>query len=331
VRKFQDEFKGKKVLITGGLGFIGSNLAYELVELGASVLIVDSLLPGCGGNIHNIDGIKEKVTLNISDIRDSSSVCHLVRGQDYIFNLAAQLSHVDSMADPLTDLEINCRGHLNLLQACREHNRTVKIVYTGTRGQYGRIHYTPVDERHPMNPTDANGITKLAGEHYHLLYNRAYGIRTTSLRLTNVYGPRHQMRHSRQGFIGWFIRQAMDGQTIQIFGDGGQLRDFNHVDDVVAALLMVATSEKADGEVFNLGSGTPISLADLVESVLRIVGKGDRKFVPYPEDRKQLEIGDYIADITRIRKMLGWGPTIQLEAGLESTVQFYKANRDKYW
>jgi len=328
---YRDEFKGKKVLITGGLGFIGSNLAYELVDLGASVLIVDSLLPDGGGNIHNVDGIKEKVTLNFSDIRDSSSVRHLVRGQDYVFNLAAQLSHVDSMADPLTDLDINCRGHLNLLQACREHNRTVKIVYTGTRGQYGMIQYTPVDERHPMNPTDANGITKLAGEHYHLLYNRAYGIRTTSLRLTNVYGPRHQMRHSRQGFIGWFIRQAMDGETVQIFGDGGQLRDFNHVDDVVAALLMVATSEKADGEVFNLGSGTPISLASLVESVLRIVGKGDRKFVPYPEDRKQLEIGDYIADITKIRKVLGWGPTIQLEAGLESTVQFYKANRDQYW
>ncbi|MFC1999654.1 NAD-dependent epimerase/dehydratase family protein [Chloroflexota bacterium] len=328
---FQDEFKGKKVLITGGLGFIGSNLAYELVELGASVLIVDSLLPDGGGNIHNVDGIKEKVMLNFSDIRDSSSVRHLVRGQDYVFNLAAQLSHVDSMADPFTDLDINCRGHLNLLQACREHNRTVKIVYTGTRGQYGMIQYTPVDERHPMNPTDANGITKLAGEHYHLLYNRAYGIRTTSLRLTNVYGPRHQMRHSRQGFIGWFIRQAMDGETVQIFGDGGQLRDFNHVDDIVAALLMVATSEKADGEVFNLGSGTPISLADLVEAILRIVGKGDRKFVPYPEDRKQLEIGDYIADITKIRKVLGWGPTIQLEAGLESTVQFYKANRDQYW
>jgi len=328
---YRDEFKGKKVLITGGLGFIGSNLAYELVDLGASVLIVDSLLPGCGGNIHNIDGIKEKVMLNISDIRDSSSVRHLVRGQDYIFNLAAQLSHVDSMADPLTDLDINCRGHLNLLQACREYNPNVKIVYTGTRGQYGRIMYTPVDERHPMDPTDANGISKLAGEQYHLLYNDICGIRATSLRLTNVYGPRHQMRHSRQGFIGWFIRKAMDDQTIEVFGDGKQLRDFNYVGDVVGALLKAAISDEAIGEAFNVGSEAPTSVIDLVRLILRLVGKGDYKIVPYPEESKQVEIGSYVSDTSKIKSMLGWEPKVSMEEGLRRTVRFYEANRLQYW
>jgi UDP-glucose 4-epimerase len=323
-------FQGSKVLITGGLGFIGSNLAHVLVELKAEVSIVDSLTPEGGGNLYNIDDIKNKVKVSISDIRDESAMACQVEEQDYIFNLAAQLSHVDSMKAPFTDLDINCKGHLVLLEACRKHNNHVKIIYTGTRAQYGRILYTPVDEKHPLNPIDTNGITKHAAEQYHMLYHKVYGIRAASLRLTNTYGPRHQMKHSRQGFIGWFVRLAMDDQTIKIFGDGAQIRDTNYVDDVVSALLVTAASEKGEGEVFNLG-GSPISNLDLAKLIIKIVGKGRYELVPYPEESKRIEIGDYTANITKIRSLLGWQPTIDLEEGLERMVRFYERNRAAYW
>jgi UDP-glucose 4-epimerase len=325
------KFKESNVLVTGGLGFIGSNLARKLIELGANITIIDALLPNGGGNLFNIHGIEEKVNLITADIRDASTMNKLVKEKEYIFNLAAQSSHPSSMDDPFTDLDINCRGHLTVLEACRRHNSGAKIVYTGSRSQYGRILYMPVDEKHPINPTDPNGVSKHAGEQYHLLYNNVYGIKTVSLRLTNTYGPRHQMRHSRQGFVGWFVRLAMDNNKIKIYGDGKQLRDLNYVDDVVSALLMVAADDKADGEVFNLGAGSPTGLTNLAELIVKIAAKGGYELVPYPKDAKKLEIGDYVADTGKIKKMIGWDPRVALEEGLRKMIEYYDENRQKYW
>lgn len=325
-----EEFKDTGVLITGGVGFIGSNLAHKLIELGANVTIVDTMIPEMGGNLYNIYEIKDKVKLNFADIRDENAMNQLVKNKNYIFNLAAQLSHTESMKDPFSDLDINCRGHLVLLEACRKFNDQAKIIYTGTRAQYGKILYTPVDEKHPINPTDANGITKHACEQYHLLYYNVYDIKTTSLRLTNTYGPRHQMRHKEQGFIGWFIRQAMDKEEIKIFGDGQQLRDISYVDDVVDALLMAATNDKAYGEVFNLG-GCPISLLNLVKLIIEVVGRGTYKLIDYPGERNKIEIGDYIADITKIKKVLGWEPKADIKEGVIKMVKYYEKNKPNYW
>lgn len=328
--KGEIEFKEAEVLITGGLGFIGSNLAHKLVELGANTTIVDALIPNEGGNLYNIQAIEDKVKLNFADIRDEGAMNQLVRDKDYIFNLAAQLSHTESMKDPFTDLDINCRGHLVLLEACRQFNDGVKIVYTGTRAQYGGILYNPVGEKHPINPTDANGISKHACEQYHHLYHNVYGVNATSLRLTNTYGPMHQMRHKEQGFIGWFIRQAMDGEEIKIFGDGQQLRDINYVDDVVDALLMVAMSGKADGEVFNLG-GCPVSLLNLVKLIIDVAGRGSCELVEYPKKWKKIEIGDYVADITKIKEVVGWEPKTRIRDGLVKTAGYYEKNKSYYW
>ncbi|MDH4209537.1 MAG: NAD-dependent epimerase/dehydratase family protein, partial [Anaerolineae bacterium] len=243
-------YQDKKVMITGGLGFIGSNLAHRLVDYGADVLIVDSLIPDYGGNLFNVEGIRDRVRINVADVRDVSGMNYLVQGQDYIFNLAGQVSHVDSMSDPYTDLEINCRSQLSLLEACRRNNPAVKVIYASTRQIYGVPDYLPVDEKHLLHPTDVNGINKMAGEWYHILYSHVYGIRATSLRLTNTYGPRQLMKHSRQGFIGWFIRLAIDGQEISLYGDGRQVRDLNYVDDAVEAFLLAGAKDNVNGQVY---------------------------------------------------------------------------------
>ncbi len=324
-------FSGSNVMITGGLGFIGSNLAHELVRLNSNVLIVDSLLPGCGGNRYNIRDIEGRVRVEGADIRDWPKMCRLVRNQDFIFHLAAHLSHVNSMKDPALDFEINCMGSLNLLEACRRHSPDARLVYTGTRGQYGKMQYSPVNENHPIRPADINGVNKHAAEQYHVLYSRLYGLRTTSLRLTNVYGPRHQMRHSRQGFAGWFIRLAMDNQRIRIFGDGRQLRDLNYVDDVVSALLVAASEEKSNGETFNIGSGEPVSILEFAKTLIETSGSGSYELVPFPEDKKSIEVGSYVADFTKIKNRLGWEPKTPLRAGLEKTIRFYREHRRHYW
>ena len=328
---FYKVYKNKKILITGGLGFIGSNLAIRLYELGANVIIVDSLIEDYGGNLFNIEPIKDKVKVNIADVRDESSMHYLVKGKDFIFNLAGQVSHMDSMKDPYTDLEINCRSQLSILEACKKNNKDVKIIYAGTRQQYGKPDYLPVDEKHLMHPTDVNGINKMAGEWYHILYNNVYGIRATSLRLTNTYGQRQLLRHSRQGVIGWFIHLVLENEEVQIFGDGKQLRDFNYVDDVVNAFLIAGASDKACGNVYNLGSRRPISLGDLVELMINISGSGRYKIVPFPEDRKKIDIGDFYSDYTKIEKELGWKPEVSLEDGLKRTFDYYRKYRQYYY
>ncbi len=324
------QYRDKRVLITGGLGFIGSNLAHRLVESKARITLVDSLIPQYGGNLYNIKGIEDKVVLNVADVRDHNAIEYLVQDKDYIFNLAGQVSHSDSMTDPMTDLDINCKSQLSILEACRHKNPAVRIVFAGTRQQYGKPEYLPVDESHPQRPVDVNGINKVGGESYHLLYNHVYGIKTVSLRLTNTYGPRQLMKHSRQGFVYWFIRQAIEGKELQIFGDGKQLRDFTYVDDAVDALLLAGGSDEAYGRVFNLGGERPYSLLEFTETLLKICNEASYKVVPFPADKKLIDIGDFYADYTLIKETLGWSPSVELAEGLQRTVDYYRENLPHY-
>jgi len=327
---YRDFYRGRQVLVTGALGFIGSNLSRALADLGAHVLAVDSLLPDYGGNLFNLAGYEDKVKINIADVR-GHGMEYLVRGQDVLFNLAGQVSHIDSMVDPFTDLEINCRSQLWILEAVRKNNPGVKIVYAGTRQVYGKPMRLPVDETHLLNPTDVNGINKISGEFYHLVYHSVYGIRSTSLRLTNTYGPRQLIKHNRQGFIGWFIRQAVRGEEIQLFGDGQQKRDFDYVDDVVDALLRAGAMEAADGEVFNLGGEAPVALIDIAKMLVELAGRGGSyRLVAFPADRKKIDIGDFYADTTKIRKALGWKPEVALRDGLARTIDYYREHARHY-
>jgi UDP-glucose 4-epimerase len=324
-------FGGARVLITGGLGFIGSTLARRLVDLDARITLVDSLIPTYGGNLRNIAGIEERVRVNIADVRDEHSMDYLVQGQDYLFNLAGQNSHLDSMRDPYADLEINCRAQLSILEACRTHNPGLKLVYASTRQIYGKPDYLPVDERHLLRPVDVNGINKMAGEWYHILYNNVYGIRACALRLTNTYGPRMRVKDTRQTFLGIWIKQLIDDQPIQIWGDGAQIRDFNYVDDAVEALLLAAADPAADGQIFNLGSDETVNFRDLAALMVELNGAGHYEIVPFPPDRKSIDIGDYYADYRLIQGRLGWRPKVALRDGLARTLAFYREEKEYYW
>ena len=324
------EFVNTKVLITGGLGFIGSSLARRLVRLKAKVTLVDSLIPLYGGNLFNIHDIKDLVIINISDVRDPYATAYLVQGQDYLFNLAGQTSHIDSMTDPQTDLDINASAQLSILEACRKYNPGVKIIFASTRQLYGKPKYLPADEKHPIRPVDVNGINKLAGEWYHLLYNNVYKIRACALRLTNTYGPGMRIRDARQTFLGIWVRNLIEEKPIKVFGDGLQLRDFNYVDDVVEALLLTAVDPKADGEVFNLGSTEYINLRNLATLLIEIFQKGTYEIVPFPPDLKAIDIGDYYSDYTKINQTLGWSPCVSLKDGLKLTIEYYTQNRTHY-
>jgi UDP-glucose 4-epimerase len=327
---YLEAFAGRRCLVTGGLGFLGSNIARRLLELDADVLLVDSLLPQYGGNLFNIKGVEDKLRVNISDVRDENAMQYLVRDQDYIFNLAGQISHMGSMEDPYTDLEINCRSQLSLLEACRKHNPHVKVVYAGTRQIYGNPDYLPVDENHLVRPTDVNGINKAAGERYHLLYANVYGIRATSLRLTNCYGPRQWMRDSRLTSQGWLLRLVLEDKICQIFGDGKLLRDLNYVDDVTDAFLRAAAIEASNGQFFNLG-GQPYSLVEQVELMIELAGTGSYELVAFPADRARIAIGDFYGDYSKIRNMLGWEPTIDIREGLRRTIEFYREHWQHYF
>ena len=322
-------FKNKRVLITGGLGFIGSNLALALVPAGADIVLVDSLIPEYGGNLFNIAGIENEVRVNIADVRDRHGMAHLVQGQDFIFNLAGQTSHLDSMENPENDLAINCAAQLSILEACRRHNPGVKLVFASTRQLYGRPRYLPVDEKHPLDPVDVNGIHKLAAEFYHTLYNNVYGLRACVLRLTNTIGPRMRVRDARQTFVGVWLRQILEGRPIEVWG-GEQLRDFTYVDDCVEAMLLAAADERANGQVFNLGGDRTISLRDLAALLVELNGAGEFAVREFPEDRKRIDIGDYYSDFTRIRESLGWQPRTPLRDGLAHTLAFYRENLSRY-
>jgi UDP-glucose 4-epimerase len=322
-------FNNAKVLITGGLGFIGSNLARRLVDLGGDILLLDSLTPEYGGNLHNIYGFEDRVKVNISDVRDPYSMKYLIQGRDFLFNLAGQTSHLDSMADPYTDLEINCHSQLSILEACRHHNPNIKIVYASTRQIYGKPDYLPVDEKHLLRPVDVNGINKMAGEWYHILYNNIYGIRSCALRLTNTIGPRMRIKDARQTFVGVWIRLLLEGKPFEVWG-GRQLRDFTYVDDCVDAMLLAAGNEEANGRIFNLGGDCVVSLKDLAEMLIEVNGTGKYTVREFPADRQKIDIGDYYSDYALINKTLGWEPKVSLRDCLHKTIEFYQKNLEYY-
>lgn len=327
-RDSEYSMRGAKVLITGGLGFIGSSLARRLAHSGADVTLVDSLIPEYGGNLHNIHDFVDQVRVNISDVRDRHSLGHLVRGQNFLFNLAGQTSHQDSMEDPFADLEINCSAQLSILETCRKYSPGIKIVFASTRQIYGRPDYLPVDEKHLLRPTDVNGINKMAGERYHILYNNVYGLRACALRLTNTYGPGMRIKDARQTFLGTWVRLLLDNKPFSVWG-GDQLRDFNHVDDVVDALLLAAESEATNGEIFNLGDSNVVSLRALADTLVAANGGGEYEILSFPEERKRIDIGDYYADFSKFAA-LGWTPATPLKTGLAETLRYYRANLSHY-
>lgn len=328
-KDYKAAFRGKRVLITGGLGFIGSNLARTLVRHGARVTLLDCLIPEYGGNLHNIAGIGKKVEVIISDVRDHGSLPQIVRKQDYLFNLAGQTSHMDSMTDPETDLEINCRAQLAILEACRKHNPGIRIVFASTRQVYGRPEYLPVDETHPVRPVDVNGINKLAGESFHLLYSQVHGIRSTVLRLTNTIGPRMRIKDARQTFVGVWIRALLEQRPFEIWG-GGQLRDFTYVDDAVEAFMLAALRDEAVGEIFNLGGPAPVTLRQLGDLLVTLNQTGEFVSKKFPTDRKKIDIGDFYADDGLIRRKLGWKPRTSLAAALEKILAYYRRELVNY-
>ena len=317
-------------MVTGGLGFIGSNLAVRLVSLGADVILVDNLKPEFGGNRFNIRGIKNQIVTHVADVRDANIMKDLLQGQDYCFNLAGQTSHMDSMRDPFTDMEINCQAQLSMMEICRKYNPSIKIVFASTRQIYGKPDDLPVDEKHPLRPVDVNGINKMAGEWYHILYNNVYGIKASVLRLTNTYGPGMRIKDHRQMFMGIWIRRLIEGQPFDIFGDGKQVRDFNHVDDVVNAFLLAAADDRSAGEVFNLGAPERVSLRELADMMIAANGKGRYNIIPFPPERKAIDIGDYYSDYEKIRQSLGWIPKVSLKEGLAGTMEFYQKHHGQY-
>ncbi len=326
-----DEYRGQKVLITGGLGFIGSNLAIRLVQAGASVSIIDSLAPSCGGNTFNINPVRNDVEVTEADCCDLDLMRRLVRGKSHVFNLAGHVSHTESMKDPFNDVRMNCMGPLTALEACKLENREARVIYSGTRQAYGRPDVLPLVETHPLRPVDVNGVNKMAGEWYHIVYNRAYGMWTVSLRLVNTFGPRQLVTDARQGFVGLFIRKAIDGEEIQIFGDGQQLRGFNYVDDVVDALLIAGINEKAKGDYFNLGGPRPFTIQNFVESLLRLTGRGSFRIVPFPEENKSIDIGSVYSSWAKYNFLTNWAPRVSLDEGLAHTVEYYQRNKSHYW
>ena len=326
-----DEYRAQKVLITGGLGFIGSNLAIRLVQDGASVTLLDSLHPTCGANYFNIDPIRNDVEVIEGDSSNLELVRKLVRGKAYVFNLAGHVSHIESMEEPFEDLQMNAVAPLTVLEACRHENREARIIYSGTRQSYGRPDTVPLVETQMQKPVDVNGVSKMAGEWFHMVYHHAHGIQTVSLRLINTYGPRQLMKHPRQGFIGWFIRQAIDGSEIQIFGDGQQVRGFNYVDDVVDALLIAGISKEVKGDYFNLGGERPIELEELAKLLIKLTGRGSYRIVPFPPESKAIDIGSVYSSAAKFNLATGWKARVKIEEGLARTVEYYQRSHSHYW
>jgi len=322
--------RNKNVLITGGFGFIGSNLARRLVKDGAKVTIVDSLIPEYGGNPHNLHDVKDQMEINITDVRDSISMDQFIPDQDFLFNLAGQTSHLDSMENPFTDLDINAKAQLSILEACRKHNPDIRIVFASTRQIYGKPQYLPVDEKHPWHPVDVNGVNKMAGEWYHIVYNDVYGISASVLRLTNSYGPRMRIKDARQTFLGIWIRNLLQGKPIQVFGDGRQRRDYNYVDDVVDALLLAATRSEAKGEIFNLGAPDPLSLEDTAKLMCDQIEGANYEKVPFPEDRKAIDVGDFVCDYQAFQSTFDWDPKVKFQEGISKSIDYFRENLDYY-
>ncbi len=324
-------FFGKSVLITGGLGFIGSNLAIKLVEAGAIVTLLDAMIPGHGGNPFNIEPIKNDVFVNFSDIRDENSINYIVRDKEYIFHLAGQNDHILSLTNPFPDIDINVKGSAVLLEACKKFNREAKIIYTGTRGEYGSAVQLPVKEDAPLHPKGIYELSSLTAQKLFKIYHDNHGIKTITLRLTNIYGERAQMQHHRFGVANWFVRLAIDGDTIKVFGDGSILRDFLYVQDTVDAILKAALCDKAYGEVFNVGVDKPTCFLELVKTIIEVAGSGHWEFAPFTPERAAQEPGDFYSDITKARAVIRWEPKTEIREGIARTIEYYRKNKPHYW
>jgi len=326
----ENYYKNKNVLITGGLGFIGSNLAHKLLELGANIKIIDNLNPLYGGNLFNILGKEKEIEIVINDMRDANVIRPLIEKSDIIFHLAAQVSYIDSLNIPFEDLDLNARATLNILETCRKYNPKAKIIFSSSRMVYGKVEKPVVTENCDTNPLSLYGIHKLTSEKYLLMYYKDFGIPCSILRLTNPYGPRQQIKHSKYSLVGWFIRQAMENKVIKIYGDGLQLRDYIYVDDIVDAMIKCAENEKAIGETINIGSGTSSRFSDMVQSVVSCVKSGCVEYIPWPKDYEKIETGDITVDISKLQELTGWKPNVLLEEGIKLTYEYYKKNISNY-
>lgn len=327
-------FGGARVLITGGVGLIGSALARRLAGLGAELVLLDSMVPEGGANPANIADIADpagggRARVNIADIRDTAALRHLLRGQDFLFDLAAQTSHLESMNAPEHDLAVNCTAQLRLLELCREVAPEITIVHAGTRQIYGRPRYLPVDEDHPLRPPDVNGVNKMAGEAYHLMFHDVYGIDTRSLRLTNVYGPGMRIRDARQNFLGIWLRRALEGEVFEVWG-GEQRRELLYVDDAVEAFLRAALTPGTAGLALNVGGEAPYTLLALAETLVRVNGGGRFVRREFPEERKRIDIGDFVTDDRRFRQLTGWAPRVGLAEGLGRSLDYYRRHFSLY-
>jgi UDP-glucose 4-epimerase len=324
-------WRGVRCLITGGLGFIGSSLAIRLVELGARVTIADALLPEFGGNLFNIEPIKNDVRVNLCDVRDENIMAHLVRDVDVVFHLAAQVSHVRSLFDPYLDIDINIKGTASVMEAIRKTNPRALVVRTGTRGQYGAATKLPVAEDAPTNPKGLHEISHLAAEKILQMYMATHGIRSVLLRLTNIYGERAQMKSSHFGVANWLMRLALDGKSITIFGDGKILRDFVYIEDAVEAILATAACADCVGEIINVGDDRPHSFIELAQTICRYVPDAKIIYTEFTPERRAQEPGDFYSDITKIRKLVDWSPRTSLDEGVKKTIEYYQRFRDHYW
>jgi UDP-glucose 4-epimerase len=323
-------FLDKNILITGGAGFLGSSLAHALVARGAKVTILDAMLPLYGGNLFNLEDIKDSVEFIQGDIRDEEIVRQVVVGKDIIYNFAAQVSYIDSKDQPFLDLDINGKGHLNVLELVRQFAPNARILFSSSRMVYGKILTTPVSENHPTDPLSLYGIHKLLAEKYYSYYTHTFGLDTVSIRIPNPYGPRQQMKHSKYSIVGWFVRQAMEGKPITIFGDGSQERDYLYVDDIVDAFLELTVHGVA-GEVYNIGSEERVTFGGMVDTVLAEVGSGSKECIPWPENYEKNETGNYVADTSKIEQITSWKPSVTLEQGIAKMVEYYKKNKAQYW
>ncbi len=328
---FRDAFAGRRVLVLGGLGFLGSSLALRLVGLGARVTLADAMIEEYGGNLYNIEPAKGAATINFCDIRDAAAMNWLVRDKDYVFHSAAQVCHLKSLSDPFPDIDINITGTAVVMEALRRFNPAAKVVKLGSRGQYGSVVKLPAGEEARPEPKGIYEISLLAAEHIMASYHRNHGIRCVLSRLTNIYGPRAQMRHNRFGVANWFVRLAIDDETIPVFGDGRIKRDFLYIDDCVDALLRLAVTPQAEGEVFNIGHDTPSDFLTLAQTIVAVAGAGTFTFAPFSAERKAQEPGDFYTDIAKINRVTGWRPATCLEEGVARTVAYYRGCKEHYW
>ena len=349
----RDAFTGRRCLVTGGLGFIGSNLALDLASRGAEVTVLDSRVPNHGANPHNLvpsgplvfepgsepdalepddhtpDGRILVVDADVADVTDEA-VRRAVISADIVFNLAGQVSHVDSMNDPLFDLQANTTSQFSFLELLRRENADAVVVFTSTRQIFGKPRYLPVDEEHPVAPVDVNGITKYAAEQLHLLYHDVYGLRASALRLTNVFGPRQRLRDDRQGFLPIFVRRALADEPLTVFGDSAQQRDCLYVDDVVECLLLAALADEAPGQIFNIGNDERLPLIAIADTIVEVAGSGRVERVAWPADRDAIDIGSYFGESSKAKRMVGWEPRTSFARGIERTLAFYRARRQWY-